>query len=181
MPLDDLLGICPPPLAPKRNTDHDAVAEVARKYGLRYPRDYAEFCWRYGNGGFIASNSHEIRIYNALSRAYDTLVKHALDVINWIFHDPPMAEWLRTHRISGAQLFPLGHDTGESYLDWVTDPDPDKWRVLVVGWETRRIALYDLGLSEFLVAYFTGKLDVPTWQNGRVHGQVPKYSFVQPE
>jgi hypothetical protein len=181
MSLTDLVRLCPPPADPCDNDAPGREDEVARKYGVRFPGDYLEFCRAYGTGGFLAANTHEIFITNLYSRHYERQIEDGRFVLDTFFSDASMARELQVQSLSLLALFPLGSDTDESYLVWVAVGDPVTWKVLVLNYESQNFDVYDLGITAFLAAYFGGRLSVRGWQHRLARGRVLQYSFVPPE
>ena len=130
-------------------TDEDidwAAAEA--RWGTRFPRDYMAFMSMWGAGSF-----EEVSILMPLPKEY----------IQW---DPGTFEeetenarytWEMLDGQEGLDINPdhilaWGVTSGADILCWLTtDPDPDRWPVLVCGRHTREdFTLFSCGMVEFL-------------------------------
>ncbi|MGW4408117.1 SMI1/KNR4 family protein [Nonomuraea sp. NPDC004702] len=118
------------------------------RWGTRFPRDYMAFMSVYGGGSFA-----EVGILMPLPKEY----------IQW---DPGTFEeetenardtWEMLGGQEGLDIDPnhilaWGITSGPDILCWLTtDPDPDRWPVLVCGRHTREgFTLFPCGMVEFL-------------------------------
>ncbi|MFJ2738123.1 SMI1/KNR4 family protein [Streptomyces sp. NPDC087440] len=144
-----LARILPPDFGADEEIDW-AAAEAL--WGTRLPRDYMAFMSVWG-GGTIAEASGEVAILMPLPKEY----------IQW---DPGTFEeetenvrytWEMLGGQEGLAINPdallaWGVTSGADILCWLTtDPDPDRWPVLVCGRHTREdFTLFACGMVEFL-------------------------------
>jgi hypothetical protein len=178
MSLAELTMLCPPPHFPVDGYDPQKEREVEAKYEIHFPEDYMDFCKVYGAGAFIAPNGHEIIIYDPFRGYYDKQVEDNLLVIQSCFTaEQQLAEQLQAQSLSVSLLFPLGCDTDESYLNWVRVGEPEKWKLLMLNYESGFFEIFDLSLTAFLAGFFAGRLPVAGWEHRLEEGRVQTYSF----
>ncbi|MGI5519802.1 SMI1/KNR4 family protein [Micromonospora sp. CA-259024] len=140
-----LTRILPPDLGADEEIDWSA-AEA--RWGTRFPHDYMAFMATYGAGSFA-----EVSILMPLPKEY----------IQW---DPGTFEeetenarytWEELGGQQGLDIDPKhilawGVTSGPDILCWLTtDPDPDRWPVLVCGRHTEQdFTIFPCGMVEFL-------------------------------
>ncbi|MFJ6936868.1 SMI1/KNR4 family protein [Streptomyces sp. NPDC101132] len=134
-----------------------AAAEAA--WGTRFPADYVAFMARFGAGGINGEAS--------------VLLPLAKRGPQW---DPDQmaeetanarAQWgvlggRAAFEADPAHILAWGVTGGSDILCWLTtDPDPDRWPVLVCGRHTAEVfALHPYGMAEFLCRLFSDEFEV---------------------
>jgi hypothetical protein len=178
MSLQELVRLCPPPASPVDAFREGRVEEIRDRYGLVLPDEYIAFGHTYGTGVFTdEEDTHDILITNPSSRHYDKKVQEGQEVIGLFFRAEAARDGLRQHGIDQRALFPLGRDTHRTFLLWVTDLDPGRWRVMVVFPEWHGVEVFDCGVCDFLTGYFTAQLTVRGWEYLLVNGRTQRYLF----
>jgi hypothetical protein len=146
-------------LPPDLGTDEQinwAAAEA--RWGTRFPRDYMAFMSVYGGG----SIGEEIGILMPLPKEY----------VQWdpgTFQEETANARLTWEMLGGQESLEIvpddilawGVTAGADILCWLTtDPDPDRWPVLVCGRHTREdFTLFPFGMVEFLRKLLLRALD----------------------
>lgn len=178
MSLRELVQICPPPESPLDGYCDGRIEDIRQRYGLVLPEQYVEFGHTYGTGTFEGEDTHVISIFNPFSRFFHEDVEYGRMIASAFFLDQEPQRLLAQQRIKQEALFPLGKDDARASIYWVTDPS-DNWRLLLFHgeWESR-LEVFNCGLCDFLVGYFTGHLKVGTWEyRARDFGRSLKYRF----
>ncbi|MFE3453074.1 SMI1/KNR4 family protein [Nonomuraea sp. NPDC059194] len=157
--IDELARLVPPPAEPV-----DARGdwnEVEAALGLGLPADFKALVERYGRGQFV-----DFVTPLTPFGAHDLLLRHARRLLDregghhgqYPFYPEPggLLEW-------------AGTDNGDS-LCWLTEGEPDQWRVVV--WNPRGVAYHahDVGAVEFLHG----------WLSGRISTRILSDEFVEP-
>ncbi|MFD5919599.1 SMI1/KNR4 family protein [Kitasatospora sp. NPDC058201] len=128
---------------------------VEERLGIALPSDYKAFMSVYGGGG--------------IDGVLDVFLPLHQDGIQW---EPDAIEdrvssgqgtWESTPAqrrpdVDPAHILPWGTTVGPDLLCWITtDPDPDRWPVLVCG-RSADWTLFDCGMARFLLRIFTADL-----------------------
>ncbi|MFI6799676.1 SMI1/KNR4 family protein [Streptosporangium canum] len=154
--IDELIRLVPPPTEPV-----DAQGdwrEVEAALGLELPADFKTLIERYGRGQFVdlitpltPFGAHDLLIQRAqrlLDRERSFRAKYP-DECPYPFYPEPggLLEW-------------AGTDNGDA-LCWLTEGEPDGWRVVV--WNPRSVAYdaSDVGAVEFLHGWLSGRITTP--------------------
>jgi SMI1-KNR4 cell-wall len=151
--IDDLVRLVPPPVEPVDARGDWGEVEVA--LGLKLPADFKTLIERYGGGEFVdfiglmtPFGPHEslVQSARALLDSQWPLREEFPDEYPYPFYPEPggLLEWAGT---AGAQR-----------LCWLTDGEPDSWRVVAWGPRDGLYDTYDLGAVEFLHAWLSGRI-----------------------
>ena len=178
MSLVELAELCPPPSVPYNHYSPEREREVTAQLNLQFPRDYIEFCNNYGYGAFVAPDTHEIFIANVFEESFEWSRHNIQDAIDECFSYSDMKEPLDRLGVDVCSLFPLASDTDTTCLAWVTHEHSDKWRVLSFEYEDQIVELFEMGLTDFLAGYFSGRLYVGGWAHRMKSGKLQKYTFI---
>lgn len=146
-PLPDFEGAyqaqVPPPL-PGSGGDRFDWDDLAAQTGWRYPADYRSFLETYGAGG-------EISGVIGIESPPPAGVEYRVDRRDTY----PPADGLRRWG---------GDDVADDFYWRCTDPDPDRWTVVVRTRDSRNGQYwfdYPMGMVAFLMGLLEGTLDVP--------------------
>ncbi|MER5427016.1 SMI1/KNR4 family protein [Streptosporangium roseum] len=159
--IDELVRLVPPPTAPV--DARGDWSEVEAALGLELPADFKSLVERYGRGQFVdlitpltPFGAHDLLIQRAqqlLGRERAFREKYP-DECPYPFYPEPggLLEW-------------AGTDNGDS-LCWLTEGEPDSWRVVV--WNPRSVAYdaHDIGAVEFLHGWLSGRITTPILPGG---------------
>ncbi|MEU7453077.1 SMI1/KNR4 family protein [Streptosporangium roseum] len=154
--IDELVRLVPPPTEPV--DARGDWSEVEAALGLELPADFKTLVERYGRGQFVdlitpltPFGAHDLLIQRAqqlLGRERSFREKYP-DECPYPFYPEPggLLEW-------------AGTDNGDS-LCWLTEGEPDSWRVVV--WNPRSVAYdaHDIGAVEFLHGWLSGRITTP--------------------
>jgi hypothetical protein len=162
-------------------TADNRIEELLERYGLVFPSEYLEFGAVHGTGGFVGEDTHEIFVSNPFSRHFFDKVEDGQDVLDFFLSEEGIEEDLFNHDILREQLFPLGDATSDGHLFWITTPNPEEWQILLTWPEDAVFEIFNVGLTRFLVNYFTSQVVVQLWQQHMVHGGTQAYSFCPPD
>jgi hypothetical protein len=136
-------GQFPPPL-PDSGGDRFDWDDLAARTGWRYPADYRCFLETYGAGGSISG---------CIGIGSPAPADVGYDVDSRDVHPPS----------DGLRIWG-GDDVADDFFWRCTDPDPDRWTVVVrtrSEWQGKRWFDYPMGLVDFLVGLLDGTLEVP--------------------
>jgi hypothetical protein len=177
--LVDLAKLVPPPAVPCDFVDASTACAYVRSKGLSFPSEFLAFAHMYGTGHFVSSNTHEIIVYNPCSPYYLERISRdtrALDSL--LIHMVKLKSGLQRTGLAG--VLPAGRDTDDGLLIWLTNDDPNKWRIALVCHSKDTFEVFDGGIVRFLVSYFGNDCEVVGWRGRRVAGRVPVYRFETP-
>ncbi|WP_018633711.1 SMI1/KNR4 family protein [Neomegalonema perideroedes] len=159
--LDELEKIAPPPAAERRgpvpSPEDWAAAEQA--LGLRIPGDYKAFVARYGSDGAFAE---EFSCYSPVS-AYQALsLPRATEGQAWAYSEMQSS----SPRRFPMPLFPapggffaIGVSGNGDYFGWIVGAGaPETWRAAWLGDEEGEADVYDMSLTQWLVAFVQGRI-----------------------
>ncbi|MDP9843621.1 hypothetical protein J2853_002832 [Streptosporangium lutulentum] len=151
--IDDLIRFVPPPVEPV--DAHGDWSAVEATLGLGLPTDFKALIERYGLGQFLS-------FITPLTPfgARDLLVQHAqrlLDRERSYREQYPDECPYPFYPEPGGLLEWAGTDNGDS-LCWLTDGEPDSWKVVV--WNPRNVYYdaQDVGAVEFLHGWLSGRI-----------------------
>ncbi|MEZ0068988.1 hypothetical protein ABIA32_005029 [Streptacidiphilus sp. MAP12-20] len=133
-------------------------AAVEAAFGRALPSDYVAFMARYGAGDFGAVLGIVPPLPVPKPEWEVGSVAESRGDAGYLFEvDPPR----RPLDVDPAHLLEWGHTCGPDALYWLTtDPDPDRWPVVVRGRHTEdNWARYDCGMADFLLRVLTGRFD----------------------
>ncbi|MEV6977399.1 SMI1/KNR4 family protein [Kitasatospora sp. NPDC093806] len=149
-----LTGVLPPDHGADERVDWTA-AEA--RWGTRFPRDYTAFMSVYGGG-----STGELVVLAPLPKegvrwSPDAFAEETENVrYTW-----EMLGGQDGLDLDPAHLLAWGVTSGADILCWLTtDPDPDRWPVLVCGRHTREdFTLYPYGMADFLRGLLLDEFD----------------------
>ncbi|MEU1711064.1 SMI1/KNR4 family protein [Streptomyces sp. NPDC005706] len=168
--ITSLVEILPPDLGADEEVDWSAAKA---RWGTRFPHDFMDFMSLYGAGSLL----DEVGILLPLPKEY----------IQW---DPGTFEeetenarstWEMLDGQAGLEIDPdhilaWGVTSGADILCWLTtDPDPDRWPVLVCGRHSRDdFTLFACGMVEFIRQLLRDEYD-PYPLSIDLRGASPRY------
>ncbi|MFE6224812.1 SMI1/KNR4 family protein [Streptomyces sp. NPDC057854] len=164
-----LAGVLPPDLGADEEIDWAAAEE---RWGTPFPRDYRHFMARWGAGSFEG-----VSVLMPLPKAYlqwdpGTFEEETENARStW-----EMVEGQGDLAIDPDHILAWGVTSGADILCWLTtDPNPDRWPVLVCGRHTREdFTLFPCGMAEFLRGLLLDEFD-PYPISVDLRGSTPRY------
>ncbi|MFE6050513.1 SMI1/KNR4 family protein [Kitasatospora sp. NPDC056446] len=162
--IDRLLDLMPPSEGGGESGDWAAAGSA---WGFRFPRDYAEFVARYGQGEIDRSLTVFAPDELMPAGAPQPGMRGMTEEARWLFEeDGEPTEAVR----SAEQIVAWGGSCTADTLGWLTvGDDPDAWPVLVLGRNGGAPLVYDMGMAEFLHGLLSGGISpspvgaVVTW------------------
>jgi len=166
MSLDDLVKLIPPPKSPVGFGGAIDWPTIESQLNLRLPTDYKQLIDLYGIGHFPG----DLAIYHPYADCPDSLLKDALvdtaenDRLTENARDRPYSFYPNC-----PGLFACGHSYMSSgKLFWLTtSSDQLPWSTVAASHEmytTHDYIQINASLTDFLVAIYSGSLQVPFWQ-----------------
>ncbi|MEV4709574.1 hypothetical protein [Actinoplanes sp. NPDC049316] len=161
--LQTLLGYMPPPTESDTTVDWDRMAE---SWGTPFPAAYRRFIEIYGPGyiqDYLVIGKPEPWAEPSEGKPSDMRAGTATVQAQW-------REARREHNLEGTapRLIYWGTDSSADNLCWdATDPDPERWPVLVYNRGDDTWRRYDCGMVEFLVRHLEG--DFPACPLGDIY------------
>jgi hypothetical protein len=157
MSVDRLRELAPPPEKPVETGSEAGWAEVERKLGTPLPADFKAFTDLYGSGTF----DDFIYLFNPFAQGADGNLLHERDAVleayatsRAKFPDryplPPFPE--------PGGLLPAGRTDNGDELFWVTEGEPDAWKVALLEARGARLETHPVTITGFLAALFAGEL-----------------------
>jgi hypothetical protein len=153
--ISELHRLAPPPAAPVGVGSHEQWEEVSRKWNIRFPTDYIEFCNTYGAGAFF----DEFGIRNPFESS-DPLEEHSslrdsyLDFKRSWPQELPFSYWPEP-----SGILYCGGDCNANTVYWKTQTDPEKWTVVVFSRIWIESEQYSGNLVQFLCDWLSGTLN----------------------
>jgi hypothetical protein len=158
MPIEPLKALVPPPAHPSEVGTLQQWQAVERQLGLVLPTDYREFIFSYGTGLF----ADFYRIYNPFAvSAYTAFIPSVLRTcagareIKGKFSDRVPFPLFPDR----PGLLPWGNDENGNDYFWLTEGDPDTWKVLSDEVRGDGFQEYGCTMTEFLTGILLGKFD----------------------
>ncbi|MBF6051696.1 hypothetical protein AF335_25990 [Streptomyces eurocidicus] len=156
-------------------------AAAGRIWGTTFPRDYVTFMAEYGEGTI----SDFLYVLQPLPSPYwtdpDTGMRaetaNAGELLMGVPRPPGSA-------LTPDRLIAWGVTSGPDLLCWLTsDPDPDRWPVVVLGRDTPEPAtVHDCGMAEFLRRLFLAGFGKCPLSGTRLWGEhAPKFLHCREE
>ncbi|MER5620935.1 SMI1/KNR4 family protein [Streptosporangium sp. NPDC002544] len=159
--MEELIRLVAPPTEPV--DAHGDWSEVEATLGLGLPADFKTLIEQYGHGQFVdfitpltPFGAHDLLVQYAqrlLDRERSFRERYP-DECPYPFYPEPggLLEW-------------AGTDNGDS-LCWLTDGEPDSWRVVV--WNSRDVCYdaHDVGAVEFLHGWLSGRITTTILPDG---------------
>jgi hypothetical protein len=163
MSIEKLIALVPPPEYPVDNGTSEMWAEIEAALSVQLPDDYKQLINTYGAGWFAGW----IHINSPLTKRWDSLLDFSLmesvrDSMKQNKWDTTNLNWDKTFPEPGS-LLTLGHDDGNSFFFYITEGEPNDWKILNLDndfTEDGQVIL-SCGITELLVGWFEG-----TIQNG---------------
>jgi hypothetical protein len=152
MSLNKLLSILPPPNTPIDNGTEGMWEVVENKMGLKLPSDYKQYINTFGYGailGFAWVVSPFSRSLMAIDRpdiknGYQPLLDYLQ--LPYKFYPEPQG------------LLPCVVCEQLGNLMWITEGDPDNWKLIWLSHYLDNIVTFEFGLVDFLYEFIAGEL-----------------------
>ena len=147
----ELTRLLPPPSAPNAMFDV-RWANMVDRYG-DLPADYHDFLELYGAGAIDDELAVAFPAQDGRSELIEIILEHARLASAEFPEEHPFPP----HPGVGG-LFPWGTDGNGTYFYWQVNGAPDRWTVVVIGFEGGPIVRTQLSFQRFLVDLLSGHL-----------------------
>lgn len=168
--IQNLIKVIPPPLVPYEPF-HGRWEPIEAALGTPLPSDYKDFARLYGGGELFGY------IYVQTPRTADgggEFARWVGEVCRYWGHYESEASTVYWPTPGG--LLPFANSLDGDYLFWVTDGQPEAWRIAIWhrdGFEDENVQTFDVGFTDFLAAVATGDLLLSVFPSDLLDGSEP--------
>ena len=155
--MEKIIEILPPPEFPQKTGDKEQWRNFFDTLGTELPSDYVKFIETYGTGGidnflwiltpFV--NDDNVNYFGRQKEMTDTYIQSKKSFPQYYKHDVYP---------SNGGLLPWGYTDNGDELYWLTNGEPDEWKIVVYESRSPENYIYSLTMVEFLYQIITKEL-----------------------
>ncbi len=173
MPIEPLKALVPPPAHPSEIGTLQQWQAVEQQLSLVLPSDYREFIFSYGTdlfaGFYCVFNPFSVLESSALIPSIRKACAAELEIkSNW----PDQIPYPIYPERPG--LLPWANDENGNLYFWLTEGDPDTWKVLSDEVRGNGFQEYGCTMTEFLTGILLGKIEALAGDYPQKEGRVFK-------
>jgi hypothetical protein len=162
MSIDQLQRLVPPPEVPAYVPTESDWVQVRAELGVDFPEELRRFCAVYGMGTFRGAETTALSVGCPGYLGFVADFRSELQRLREIRGPRQSDDYPFAVFPEDRGLLPLALDECDVWICWVSRGRPDEWPILVRWtWGVAGLRVFDMPLSELLVALFDRTIELP--------------------